>query len=463
LFWQLGKGSFADADEATHAEIAREMVASGVWITPHWNGFPFHDKPPLVMWFMAAGMTIIRSLELAARLPSALGGLLVIFMTALLGRSLFCTWTGLTAATLLLVSSKVDQVNFVLLARQAMLDVPLTGFSLWAFLHFWLGIRKPQHWLLMGIPFGLAILTKSFMVITVVFVVLAFVPLLALMGQPSSRQHWRYAAGGLLVALAISLPWHLAQLLMYGHDFFEGYVVLHLMNTPNTGSPIYYLNIIRAAVPHLAWVAVPAVCFTAWRGMRLRDQGALLLLIWLAVPLLFFSLIHNKLAWYIVPLQPALALAIALLFRAAVPRHWIPETLALTALILFTALWNVQVLKPVDRSPDVKALGDCVVHITPAHEQIAYYDAIATPGTSDLRPLWNIRPSVRVYANRPMIRVRDPGQLEEWAKQGGRFVWSYQFVADQIPASYILIAQVGEQRYYRHNDGSSFEANCSSY
>jgi 4-amino-4-deoxy-L-arabinose transferase-like glycosyltransferase len=96
----LGQGSFNDWDEATYVEIAREMVIGGDWITPHWNGFPFHDKPPLVMWLMAAGMMIMKSVELVARLPPALAGLLAVAMTAFLGRSLFCTWTGFTAATL---------------------------------------------------------------------------------------------------------------------------------------------------------------------------------------------------------------------------------------------------------------------------------------------------------------------------------------------------------------------------
>jgi hypothetical protein len=142
------------------------------------------------------------------------------------------------------------------------------------------------------------------------------------------------------------------------------------------------------------------------------------------------------------------------LFRAAVPQHWIPETFFLGALVLFIALWNIKVLKPVDLSPDLKTLGDHVVRVTPTHEKIAYYDPTEVD-PSDVRvSLFNIRPSVRVYANRPMIRIRNPGQLDEWVKQGGRFVWSEESLADQIPASFILIAQVGKQQYFRHRDGS---------
>jgi 4-amino-4-deoxy-L-arabinose transferase-like glycosyltransferase len=66
----------------------------------------------------------------------------------------------------------------------------------------------------MGVPLGLAVLTKSFLAITIVLVILVFVPVLAFAGQPLSRQNWRHAAGGVLVAFAISLPWHLVQLSM---------------------------------------------------------------------------------------------------------------------------------------------------------------------------------------------------------------------------------------------------------
>jgi 4-amino-4-deoxy-L-arabinose transferase-like glycosyltransferase len=459
LFWQLGQGSFNDWDEATYAEIAREMVMSGDWITPHWNGLPLHDKPPLVMWLMAGGMMFIKPIELAARLPPALAGLFTVGMTALLGRSLFCTWTGLTAAALLLVSGSSDvwDVNFVLLARQGMLDVPLTGFMLWTLLHFWLGIRRPEHWLLMGVPLGLAVLTKSFLAITIVLVILVFVTVLGFAGQSLSRQHWRYAAGGVFVAFVISLPWHLVQLLMHGHDFLDGYVLIHSMKmvrpeSGNTGDWAFYLMEIREALPYFVWISLPAVCLMVWRGIRYRDHGAVLLVIWLAIPLLLFSLIPTKLPWYVVPILPALTLAIAVLFRAAVPHHWIPETLFLGAVVLVIALWNVKVLKPVDFSQDVKTLGDRVVGITPVREQIAYYHP--KEEGDELRPLFNIRPSIRVYTNRPMIRIHDPEQLDEWVKQGGRFVWVEESLADEIPVSFMLIAQVEKQKYFRHRGSS---------
>ena len=285
LFWRLGQGSFNDWDEAAYAQIAREMVTSGDWITPHWNGMPLHDKPPLVIWFMAAGMMFMNSIELAARLPAALAGLFAVGITILLGRSLFCTWTGLTAATLLLVSSRRS--------GQILCCSPARG--CWTHPHricalgspaLWLGISRPKQWLLMGVPLGLAVLTKSFLTLPFVLVILIFVTTLVFAGQPFSQQHWRYAAGGVGVALAISLPWHLVQLSMHGRDFLYGYVLIHFMKmvrveSGNGGDWTFYATQIRQALPHFAWISIPAVCLIVWRGIKYWDRGALLLAIWL--------------------------------------------------------------------------------------------------------------------------------------------------------------------------------------
>jgi hypothetical protein len=456
LFFHLGQGSLNDWDEATYAEVAREMIARSDWITPYWNGVPFNDKPPLVMWLMAAGMKITSSMELATRYPSALAGFFVIILTALLGRVLFCTWTGLTAAVLLLLSSESWDVNFVLLARQGMLDAPLTACTLWAFLHFYAGIRRPQHWLLMGIPIGLAVMTKSFLVLPTTIAFFVFVLMLAAQGYRFASPHWRYAAGGVAVALAISLPWHLIQISMHGQEFLDGYVVRHFMKTQqvesgNSGGRTFYLRAIGEAFPYLAWSIIPAVCFAIWRAFRFHDSRALLLLTWIAVPLLLFSSIPTKLPWYILPIFPALVLVIAFFFRAAIPRHWVPETIFLVTLIGMVALWNIRTLRPVDASSDVKTLGNCIVRITPIDEQIANYDP------SDFRP------SILVYGKGPIIHLGDLEKLNWWIEEGGHFLWVEEPYLKQISAlPFKEIAQFGSQHYLRREDGSNFLADCTS-
>src|SRR5262245_43340295 len=45
LLWRLGEPSFWDPDEAHYAETTRELLLSGDWLAPMYNGAPFFDKP----------------------------------------------------------------------------------------------------------------------------------------------------------------------------------------------------------------------------------------------------------------------------------------------------------------------------------------------------------------------------------------------------------------------------------
>lgn len=59
LSGDLGRAPFVDPPEGLHAEIARKMVWSGDWITPHLDGIPYFDKPPLLYWLMAASFAAL--------------------------------------------------------------------------------------------------------------------------------------------------------------------------------------------------------------------------------------------------------------------------------------------------------------------------------------------------------------------------------------------------------------------
>ena len=53
IFSRLGEGSIGDYDEAAYAQISREILRTGDWNTPRWNGVEFFDKPPVVLWLTA--------------------------------------------------------------------------------------------------------------------------------------------------------------------------------------------------------------------------------------------------------------------------------------------------------------------------------------------------------------------------------------------------------------------------
>src|SRR3954452_11645500 len=80
FFFGLGRTPLLDPDEPVYGQIAREMVQTGNWLTPHLAGKPWFDKPPLFYWAEAASMLALGPTELAARLPSAVAALLLVLL-----------------------------------------------------------------------------------------------------------------------------------------------------------------------------------------------------------------------------------------------------------------------------------------------------------------------------------------------------------------------------------------------
>src|ERR671912_2086363 len=67
FFTGLGRGAITDSDEAFYAESAREMVASGDWLTPYYNYEPRFQKPILFYWLVSTSYTVAGVGEAAAR------------------------------------------------------------------------------------------------------------------------------------------------------------------------------------------------------------------------------------------------------------------------------------------------------------------------------------------------------------------------------------------------------------
>jgi 4-amino-4-deoxy-L-arabinose transferase-like glycosyltransferase len=122
FFHQLGGLGLVGPDEPRYAQVAREMAASGDFVTPRLHGEPWFEKPILYYWMAAAAFKALGVSELAARLPSAMAGLLGVVAVFLVGRHWVSTRCGLAAA-LILASSPM----YLSLARAASTDMILTS------------------------------------------------------------------------------------------------------------------------------------------------------------------------------------------------------------------------------------------------------------------------------------------------------------------------------------------------
>ena len=94
FFAGIGRLALIEPDEGRNAEVAREMLAKGDWITPHFNNFSYLDKPPVFFWAVASSFKVGGLSEASARFPSALAALLTVFLAWFLARRMFENTTG---------------------------------------------------------------------------------------------------------------------------------------------------------------------------------------------------------------------------------------------------------------------------------------------------------------------------------------------------------------------------------
>lgn len=333
LVYILGLNSFplTERSEARYFGVAWEMVSSGDYLTPRYNGIKHFHKPPLFYWAQVASMKVFGESEGAGRVPCMLAALATLALTVWLARqpSMKCRYPWLAGAFL------ATSPFFWEMGRVAVTDMLVTFLVTGALAVAWRILQRgptgpdlAMFWSLLGLNF----LNKG--PVGPFLVALVLIPYIVV-----TRSRWRDFAPfqGIVLAAAIGLPWYLwavshnPGLLGY---FLKFQTVDRMVTTVHERSgPIwFYLPVILGGL--LPWsVWLPGTLRAAWRATRARERAApdpdpdLYLLLWLLPALVFFSLIGSKLPPYVLPLFPAMALLLA--------RHledrWLPAPLLLFA------------------------------------------------------------------------------------------------------------------------------------
>jgi 4-amino-4-deoxy-L-arabinose transferase-like glycosyltransferase len=413
LFYHLGDGSLHDWDEAIYAQVAKEMLLSDTWMTLSWNGLPFFHKPPLSFWLTALTYKVIGVSELAARLWPAIFGFGVVVLTFVMGVR-FRSWrVGAIAALLLLV---VDGGyyghwwNFLSLSRVGMLDSALIFWIMVVVLLVWEAERRPGLIVWIGLPVGMAVMTKAWPGFLAAAIPLVFWSI-AGPRRLSAIASWAIAA---LLAAMIMLPWHLWQYALHGTPFLHEYVGVNLTGRllqafeGNTGGPFNYLDILRRGFSIWGYLWPLAYLWAVWKATARGDRRSWLLLVWTTLPLLLFSLAQTKLGWYISMLYPAIALLLGLALA-----ELLPERLALTlvAAVMFVCCLRLPV--PADGSRDVKQFALQAVRSLNPGEAIYVSEQVCAahtqPFTAGTPPIsvGYIRPSLRFYMDRPLRCIEE--------------------------------------------------------
>jgi len=357
FWWYLGSVGLIDETEPLFAEAARQMTVTGDWITPYFNQATRFDKPPLVYWMMAIAYQTIGVNEWSVRFPSALAAsVLVVFGFLLLRRfgypipaadqasdqadtqRWWAAWIGSGMMAL--------NLQTMVWARTGVSDMLLSGCmgaALFAF--FWAYassnvVAKRWGYISFYVLCALAVLTKGPVGIVIPgLVVLVF---LTLMGQ--FRAVWKEAKPilGLLLLLAIALPWFILVIQANGQAYIDTFFGYHnierftqVVNRHSAPWFFYFLIVLAGFSPYALYLPVAIARLRFWRVGEWRSQPrhthlGLFALVWFGVIFSFFTIAVTKLPSYVIPLLPAAAILVALLWSEAMTRPTPSPMLRLT-------------------------------------------------------------------------------------------------------------------------------------
>jgi 4-amino-4-deoxy-L-arabinose transferase-like glycosyltransferase len=332
FFFGLAYFGLIGADEPRYAQVAREMLARHDWITPTLGGKPWLEKPPLYYWQAMLAYSIFGVSDWAARLPSAADATLMVIAIYLFLKSLR---PGFQLDGALMTASAAGVIGF---ARAASTDMPLVAMFTIALLawYAWYESESKINLVIFYLFLALGVLAKG-----------PVAPLLAalIIGLFAAAKHdfrllprtlW---IPGILLFCAISLPWYVAVQIR-NPEFLRVFILEHNLarfgtNLYHHPEPLWYF-IPVTLIGLIPWtvcvLASLAESFRVWRAERqqmLASEDALnvFLIIWLIVPVAFFSLSKSKLPGYIVPVLPAGTLLLAEYLRHRVSANESPGML----------------------------------------------------------------------------------------------------------------------------------------
>lgn len=318
----LGLRQPLNVDEERFLGVSLEMLQSGSWFIPHRAGEIYPDKPPLFMWAVASLTQLTGAPRIALFLPALLAGVVSTLCLYDLGRRLWNRRIGTIAALLFLATY---QTYSVLRAGQ------IDGFlCLWTSLGLYGLIRHlllgpAWRWFYLACAaMGFGIISKgvgflpSLILIPYVYAVRKGWP--GVVAMPGRGRAWALGLAATLAAIAVWLVPLLVTVTLTGDADSLAYVREILLrqtaqryaNAWHHREPFWYFF---AEVIPKYWL--PLVLALPWlvpawrRQLAKRDGRVLVLLGWVVLVLLFFSLSSGKRKLYIFPALPGLVLLVA--------------------------------------------------------------------------------------------------------------------------------------------------------
>lgn len=320
----LGLYPLVDPSESRYSEMGRKMFETGNWVTPLIDyGVPFWGKPPLAVWMSALSFTLVGINEFSARLPAALLAMALAWLVYHLAKSQRDAENAQTAVIIL-----ASSLLFFVMSGSVAMDQSMSfGVGL-ALVSFWQAVRKNRTVWAYGFFIGLSIGLLAKGPISMVLTGLSLGLWTAITGE--WRAVWQrlpWIKGSLLM-LCISVPWYLIaehQTPGFLEYFFIGE---HWKRFTESGWKGDLYGSGRAHAHGMIWLYALLAAFP-WSLLFLKrlaqallqnkaldlfrsdDGWRLYCVLWIASPLLFFSLSANIIWTYVLPGLPGLALLLA--------------------------------------------------------------------------------------------------------------------------------------------------------
>lgn len=326
LLWfaTLGSRRLLDPDEGRYAEISREMLATGDWLTPRLDGLKYFEKPALQYWMTAGAYRVFGQNEFAARLWTGLTGFAGVVLAWFVGARLFGRAAGLMAASVL-----ASSLLYVAIGHLTTLDMSLTFFLQLSVSSFLLAQRaayaskEERNWMLLAwAAAGLAFLSKG--LVALLLPALTLIVYTAFTREYSAWKRLHILTGAPLFLL-VSAPWIVAvsranpefPQFFFLHEQFERFLTtVHKRDAP------WWYFIPLFALGALPWTSVLVqTAKSSWQNdVSSGFQPKRFLMLWIAVVIVFFSASHSKLPPYIAPVFPATALVLGAALTRIEPR-----------------------------------------------------------------------------------------------------------------------------------------------
>jgi 4-amino-4-deoxy-L-arabinose transferase-like glycosyltransferase len=323
--------SLMDDVDAVQAQIARNMLTSGDWVTARLDGVPYLEKAPLIYWMIAESYKQFGVTDWAARAPMVLAAIALAWLTTAFGIWAFGSRAGFFAG--LCISTCFGLFLFTRILIPDVMLAASIALTMWAFLRCIDDAeRRPRRWaLVMAISLGTSLLFKS--LVGVVFPIGAALVYLAVSRELFKAKVWKalHPLSGLGIVLLIAAPWHIVAAVRNPPFFdltmrsapgeYHGFLWFYFINEQllrflNMRYPRDYDTVPRLYfwLFHLLWlfpwsVYLPAVMKLGFKPRDRAGKARLLALCWTAFVLVFFTFSTTQ-EYYSMPVYPALALLI---------------------------------------------------------------------------------------------------------------------------------------------------------